>query len=92
MQEKTWQEKVGEKLPGKVRVQKSAKFGPGPNLVFGSLAASALAQVWPSNTAHTHSIPPFFVPLPYFLASLSSTMAALRLAWSIILANAVARD
>jgi len=42
--EKTLQEKIVEKLPGQVKVEQSAKFGPGANLVFGSLAASALVQ------------------------------------------------
>lgn len=45
MQEKTWQEKVSEKLPGRPTVQTSSQFGPAPNLIFGTLAASALLQV-----------------------------------------------
>lgn len=42
--EKTWQEKVAEKLPGRPEIQQSSQFGPAPNLVFGTLAASALLQ------------------------------------------------
>ena len=45
LQEKTWQEKVTERLPGKPEIQQASQFGPAPNLVFGTLAASALLQV-----------------------------------------------
>jgi len=55
--EKSWQEKVGEKLPGGVKVEKSARFGPGPNLVFGSLAASALIQEVALSSPDTSNIP-----------------------------------
>lgn len=60
MQEKTWQEKVSERLPGKPEIQPSSQFGPAPNLVFGTLAASALLQAFffynGDHVVHCHAI------------------------------------
>ena len=46
MQEKSWQEQVVEKLPGKIVVQRSPQDSiPVQSILFGTLAASAILQV-----------------------------------------------
>ena len=45
-QEKSWQQKIVEKLPGKVQVQQTRQDGVTQGIVFGILAASAVLQVY----------------------------------------------
>ena len=54
-QEKSWQQKIVEKLPGKVQVQQTRQDSVTQGIVFGILAASALLQVPALALVHLHS-------------------------------------
>ena len=61
MQEKSWQEKVADKLPGKVVVQQPHKESATyQGIIFGTLAASALFQVGEMLQLSNHCLPDCF--------------------------------